>query len=61
MVDNVLEHQHVAVGIFLLYEQGERDLPRGVVNGSDQGQIRASALKPVVAAPIDLQSIPCWG
>ena len=24
MVDNVLEHQHVAVGIFLLYEQGEK-------------------------------------
>ena len=50
MVDNVLEHQHVAVGIFLLPEQGVGDSPRGVIHGSDQGQIGASALKPVVAS-----------
>ena len=61
MVDNVLEHQHVAVGIFLLSEQGERDLPRGVVHSADQGQVWASALQPVVAAPIDLQQHPLLG
>ena len=60
-VDDALEHQHVSVGILLLSEQGKWDRPGGVVHGADEGQVRSSALKPVVAAPIDLRQHPLLG
>ena len=58
MVDNVLEHQHVAVGIFLLPEQGEGDRTWWRRLRRRPGSGRGLALKPVVAAPIYLQQHP---
>ena len=58
VLNDVLEHQHVPVGIFLLPEQGEGDRSSGIVYGTDQGEVRSSALQPVVLAPIYLQQHP---
>ena len=49
------------MGIFLLPEQGEGDRTCGVVHSANQGQVWASALKPVVAASIDLKQHPLLG
>ena len=62
VVDNLPEHQQVPVGVLLLSEQGEGDLPCGVVHGAYEGQLRPPALQPVVPAAVDLcSSIPSCG
>ena len=60
-VDDLLEHDQVAVGVLLLPEQGEGDRPGGVVHGADERQVGAAALQPVVPAPVDLQQHPLLG
>ena len=60
-LDDLLEHQHVALRVLLLPEQGEGNHSRGVVHGADQGQAWPPTLQPVVTAPIDLQQHPLLG
>ena len=43
-IDDLPEHHHVAVGIFLVSEHSEWDRPCGVVDGADESQAGASAL-----------------
>ena len=60
-VDDLLEHEQVAVGVLLFSEQGEGDRPRGVVHGPDERQAGSPTLQPVVPAPVDLQQHPLLG
>ena len=54
-IDDLPEHQHVAVGVLLLTEQSEGDRPGGVVHGADESQMWSATLQPVVPTPIYLQ------
>ena len=54
-IDDLPEHQHVAVGVLLLTEQSEGDRPGGVVHEADESQMWSATLQPVVPAPIYLQ------
>ncbi len=50
-----LQEQEVALGVFLLAEEGVRDIARGVIdrpNESEPGAVRA---EPLVTAAVDLQ------
>ena len=56
--DQLLHEQEVAAGILGGAEQRVRDGARGVVDGEQQGEARASLLEPGVVAAVDLASPP---
>lgn len=55
MTDGVAQDHEVAVGVFLLAEDGGGHLARCVVDRGMQDEARAAALEPVVVTPVPLE------
>ena len=55
---HLLDQQEVATGVLGGAEQRVHDGARGVVDGEQQGEARASLLEPGVVAAVDLEQHP---
>src|SRR5262249_61350880 len=56
--EDLREQPQVTPGTFRLSKESSDDLPRSIVNGSDQTKPGAAAFQPVVRGAIDLQHHP---
>lgn len=56
--EDLLQHQEVSLSVLLFPKQGEGDGPRGVVDGSYQGQGGPTPFQPIVTAAVHLEEHP---